>query len=320
MGGNSRAGARWPGRGRTIRPMPQLSRRQLTILVLLTLIWGFNWPVMKLGVADIPPLTFRMLSFWLGLPFIGLVLLRRGESFAIPRACWPRVLLLTVVNMVVWHSLMILAIPLLSSGRAAILGYTMPIFSAVIGSLAFGDRLAGRGWAGVLAAAVGVLLLLWNEMEALGASALGVGLMLTSAASWALGTQLLRRLHVPVPLLTLSFWMVALTCVVLTALAFGFERARWHVPGTAAVASVLYNGLLALAFAQVAWFFLARTLPPVASTLSVMLIPVIGVFSGALWLGEVLRWQDWTAVVLMAVAIASVLWPSPTAQGAKKTP
>ena len=40
-----------------------------------------------------------------------------------------------------------------------------------------------------------------------------------------------------------------------------------------------------------------------------MLIPVLGVFSGALWLGETVYWQDWTAVVLMMVAIASVLWP-----------
>jgi len=291
--------------------MPQLTSRQLVVLPLLTLIWGLNWPMMKLGVADIAPLTFRMLSFWVGLPFLALILLQRGEPFAIPRAWWPRLLLLTLVNMVVWHALMILAIPLLSSGRAAILGYTMPIFSAVIGSVFFGDRLAGRGWLGVLAAAVGVLLLLWNEMGALGASGWGVGLMLVSAASWALGTQLLRRLQVPVPLLTLSFWMVALTCAVLTVLALAFEHQRWHAPGAAAWGAVVYNGVLALAFAQVAWFFLARTLPPVASTLSVMLIPVIGVFSGALWLGEVLRWQDWTAVLLMMVAIASVLWPAP---------
>ena len=138
--------------------------------------------------------------------------------------------------------------------------------------------------------------------------------MLVSAASWALGTQLLRRSAVPVPLLTLSFWMVALTCVVLTALALVFEGARWHPPGAAAWGAVLYNGVLALAFAQVAWFFLARTLPPVASTLSVMMIPVIGVFSGALWLGEVLHWQDWTAVGLMAVAIGTVLWPARAVQ------
>jgi drug/metabolite transporter (DMT)-like permease len=53
-------------------------------------------------------------------------------------------------------------------------------------------------------------------------------------------------------------------------------------------------------------------LTPVASTLSVMLIPVIGVFSGALWLGEVLHWQDWAAVLLMMLAIGSVLLPART--------
>lgn len=272
--------------------------------------WGFNWPVMKMGVAHFPPLTFRMSSLWLGLPILALLVRQQGLPLAIPRAHWGRVALLALTNMVLWHVLMILAIPLLSSGRAAILGYTMPIFSAVIGALFFGDRLARRGWAGVGAALLGVVLLLWHEMGALGSRPMGVTLMLVSAASWALGTQLLRRLPVPVPLITLSFWMVAITCASLTVLAALFEHERWHMPDRQAWAAILYNGLLVLGFAQTAWFFLVRTLPPVASTLSVMMIPVLGVFSGALWLGEVLRWQDWTAVALMAVAIASVLWPA----------
>jgi drug/metabolite transporter (DMT)-like permease len=41
-----------------------------------------------------------------------------------------------------------------------------------------------------------------------------------------------------------------------------------------------------------------------------MLIPVLGVFSGSLWLGEVLHWQDWAAVLLMVASICSVLWPA----------
>ncbi len=290
--------------------MPAFSRRQLIVLVLLTLVWGCNWPVMKVGVAHFPPLTFRMASLWLGLPILALLVRQQGLPLAIPRAHWGRVALLALTNMVLWHVLMILAIPLLSSGRAAILGYTMPIFSAVIGALFFGDRLARRGWAGVGAALLGVVLLLWHEMGTLGSRPMGVTLMLVSAASWALGTQLLRRLPVPVPLLTLSFWMVAITCAALTVLAALFEHERWQMPDRQAWAAILYNALLALGFAQTAWFFLVRTLPPVASTLSVMMIPVLGVFSGSLWLGEVLRWQDWTAVALMAVAIASVLWPA----------
>jgi len=154
------------------------------------------------------------------------------------------------------------------------------------------------------------VLLLWHETAAMGSRPVGVGLMLAAAAGWALGTQLLRRTSMPVPLMTLSFWMVLITAIVLTVLAALLERERWVWPDSTALATILYNGPLAIGFAQVTWFFLARTLPPVASTLSVMLIPVIGVFSGAWWLGEVLHWQDWTAVGLMVVAIASVLWPA----------
>jgi drug/metabolite transporter (DMT)-like permease len=73
---------------------------------------------------------------------------------------------------------------------------------------------------------------------------------------------------------------------------------------------VAYNAVLIFGYAHAAWFYLARSLPPVASTLSVMFIPVLGVFSGSLWLGEILHWQDWAAVVLMVAAIASVLLPA----------
>ena len=71
--------------------------------------------------------------------------------------------------------------------------------------------------------------------------------------------------------------------------------------------SIGYNALGVFAFAHAAWFYLARHLPPVASSISVMMIPVLGTFSGAYLLGEALHWQDVAAVSLMVVAIASVL-------------
>ena len=68
-----------------------------------------------------------------------------------------------------------------------------------------------------------------------------------------------------------------------------------------------YNGVMIFGFTHAAWFTLARSLPPIASTLSTMMVPIVGVFTGALWLGEVLHWQDWAAVLLMATAIVTVL-------------
>ena len=298
--------------------MTRLSSRQLILLVLLTVCWGLNWPVMKSGIADFPPLTFRALSLWLGLPVLGLGMLWLKVPFSLPRgpggAHWRELVKLSTTNMFVWHACMIVALGMLSSGRAAILGYTMPIFSALIGAWLFGNVVNQRGWLGVGAAALGVLLLLWHEVTTLSGNPLGVGLALFAAAIWALGTQQLRHTTLQVNTLTLSFWMTALTAVVVSVLALALEHADLrHIP-TATAWAVVYNAVLIFGFAHATWFYLARSLPPVASTLSVMLIPVLGVFSGAWWLNEVLHWQDWAAVALMVVSIASVLWPSRTAE------
>ncbi len=289
--------------------MHKLSPRQWTVLVLLTLVWGFNWPIMKIGVTGFPPLTFRTICMWLGTPVLGLVLLAQGVSFRIERKHWRELLTLATFNMVFWHSLIIVAVQSLSSGRAAILSYTMPMFSAVLGALVFGDRLAQRAWGGVAAASVGVVLLLWHEISNLSGKPVGVFLALGAASTWALGTQLLRRTKMPVSTLTIAFWMATLTTVVMSVLALLLERDQWHAPSEATWGAIAFNALLVFGFAQAAWFYLARSLPPVASTLSVMMIPVLGVFSGAVWLGEVLHWQDWAAVGLMMVSIAAVLWP-----------
>jgi drug/metabolite transporter (DMT)-like permease len=290
--------------------MQKLTRQQLLVLGALTLVWGLNWPVMKLGVMDYPPLTFRALSIWLGIPVLGLALVLMKTPFKIERAYWGELLLLAALNMFVWHGCIILAVKLLSSGRAAILGYTMPIFSALLGAWFFGARLSARSWLGVGAAATGVALLLANEFTQLAGRPLGVMLALIAAATWALGTQKLRRTSMPTPTLAISFWMTVLTAVVMSALSTLFERAQWREPPAPTWWAIGFNAVLVFGYAHAAWFYLARSLPPLASTLSVMLIPVIGVFTGAYWLREVLHWQDYAAVVLMVVAIACALWPA----------
>ena len=291
--------------------MHTISRQQLVLLVLLTLIWGINWPIMKVGVMDYHPFSFRALSMWIGLLVLGLVLWRRGTPLRLARAHWWPVIGLAVVNLVIWHTVVVVAIQSLSSGRSAILGYTMPIFSAIVGALWFGQRLPTRAWVGVGAAAAGVCLLLWHEFVRLSGAPLAVLAMLVAAVAWAVGTQMMRRTRLPCDTLTISFWMIAVTTLWMSVLAFALERGTWGTPPSPVVwGSILFNALGVIAFAQVAWLVLARQLPPIASTLSVMMIPVLGVFSGAWWLGEVLHWQDFVAVALIMLAIAAVLWPA----------
>jgi drug/metabolite transporter (DMT)-like permease len=287
----------------------QLDRKQFILIVLVTLTWGLNWPMMKMGVTGYPPLTFRAICLLMGVPVLGLALMLMKVPFFVARKDYPELFWLAVTNMFVWHVLIILAISVLSSGRAAILGYTMPVFSALLGVAFFGAQMRATQWLGVGAAAVGVSLLLFNELTHFAGQPLGVLMALVAAAVWALGTQKLRNTRIVASTLTLSFWMTLMAAVALSVMSVVFERHLWTMPSAKTWVAIVYNGVLIFGFTHAAWFTLARGLPPVASTLSTMMIPVLGVFSGALWLGEVLHWQDWAAVALMAVAISTVLIP-----------
>lgn len=300
-------------------PIHSLDRRQIALLVFITLTWGFNWPVLKMGVTGFPPWTFRTLSILLGLPLIYVMTRMMKATLKVPRSEWRELAALSVTNMIVWHVVAIVAIQALTSGRAAILGYTMPVFSALCGAAFFRQRLHAAQWAGVAAAAVGVALLLWHELAHMAGRPWAAMGMLVAAAVWALGTQQLRRTQMTAPTMAIVWWMTVLTVLAMGVLAMVFERHSWAAPSRAVWFAVIYNAVLIFGIAQPLWLLLARELPPVASTMSVMLIPVLGTLSGAWLLNEQLHWQDGAAVVLMLAAIAAVLWPRRSAPPVRST-
>ena len=91
-------------------------------------------------------------------------------------------------------------------------------------------------------------------------------------------------------------------------LALSVEHESIRMPNMIEWGAILYNAIIVFGFAHVAWFRLARILPPVASSLSVMFIPVLGVFAGAWMLNETPHWQDYAAIVLILLAMTTVLF------------
>ncbi len=298
-----------------------LGRRDLVLLALLTISWGVNWPVMKIGVGDLPPMAFRTLSMLGGLPVLWLIVRVSGQSLYVAPEARPEALKLAFFNMVLWFVFAMYGVKLLTSGRAAILGYTMPVWTALIGIAVFGEHPGRRLWIGVAAAAVGVLLLLSSEFSAISGSPAGTLMMLTAAIAWGYGTQLMRRRKAAIGVLVLTFWSLVMSAIVCGTLALLFEvREIVRMPGWPAWAAIGYNAVVIFGFSQVMWFRLATILPPVASGLSVMLIPVIGVFSGMAMLGEEPHWQDYAALVCILVAMATVLLPSRASAVNDKSP
>lgn len=214
---------------------------------------------------------------------------------------------LALPNMMVWHFFVILGVQMLSSGRAAILGFTMPVWALLSGLLFFRERVTPMAWLGVACALAGALLLLSSEFAALSGQPLGSALVLVAAAGWGYGTVALRKSKIDIPSIVLTFWMITMTTLAMGTAAVLFERAAWRWPNAIEWGAIIFNALIVFAFANIVWVRLARTLPPIASSLSVMMIPIVGVFSGALMLRETPHWQDYAAMVLILAAMSTVL-------------
>lgn len=295
-------------------PAATLSITQIQLLLGITALWGFNWPVMKYAVMQYPPLHFRVLCMVFGMLAMWVVASQMRVSLKVPRAVWGRVALLCLPNMIGWHLFCILAVKELSSGRAAILGYTMPVW-AVLSGLAFALPVGRRGWLGLALAMAAAGLLLSSEFTQLAGSPEGVLLMLVAAACWGLGTTLIRRFPTGLHALTFTHAMMPPTILAMALAAFWFEGTDVGMPQAwSQWWPIFYNAFGVFAFCQVAWFSLAKALPPVVSSLSIMVIPVVGVMSGSFFLGEVPRWPDFLALVLILGAMAAILVP-----GRKKT-
>lgn len=286
-----------------------LSRVDLFLLSLLTFFWGINWPVMKFAVLTYPPFAFRGLSMVIGVAALAVYIVALRDKFFVPREERMPILKLVLGNMLLWHLLAIYAIKFLTSGRAAIIGYTMPVWTMLVSVLLYRHRLTWRGGIGVLLALGATLLLAIEEFNSLMGQPVGLVLMLIAAMGWGLGTVMMKHTQLSISNASLTFWMMVLTAVVLLMATAIFEHDQWRMPTSGEWGAILYNAILVFCLCQIIWFRLARKLPPIASSLSIMLIPVLGVFSGAWALNETIGAYDISALVLILVAMAVVLLP-----------
>jgi drug/metabolite transporter (DMT)-like permease len=286
-----------------------LKRSALLGLIALTLMWGVNWPIMKFSLREISPLYFRALTMTGGALLLLAFYRARGFDMRVPRSAWPALAWLALPNILGWHLFSILGVQELASGRAAILGFTMPIWTTLFAIALFGERLTRRIAFSAACAAAAVALLLAHELTALAGRPIGIVWMQIAAASWALGTILLRRSPLTLPTPVLIVWMMLLASAAFWVLAVALEPAPDWRFSTGMWIALGYGFAINYGIAQILWFSLARELPATASAFSIMAVPLIGTLSATWIVGEVPHWQDWVAGAFITAAIAGALLP-----------
>jgi len=287
-----------------------ISRRQLWALVALTLMWGVNWPMMKLSLRELSPLYFRALTMTCGALWLYIFYRARGLRMWPQGNEWRSVILLGLPNMLGWHTVSILGVQQLASGRAAILGFTMPIWTVLISVLFLGEKLTRRVAFAAVAVAAAIALLTANEFTALAGRPVGVAWMGLAALLWAVGTLMMRRAHLTLPVETLTVWMMILASICLWGIAWISEPWPVWEFSTLMWTSLAYGAFINYGFAQIIWSGLARNLPPSTSAMSVMAVPLVGTLTATVIVGESPHWQDFAAVGFVMAAIAAVLLPA----------
>jgi drug/metabolite transporter (DMT)-like permease len=279
------------------------------LTTLLTLGWGLNWPLMKLTLADIPVWTFRGLCVASGA--IGLFIIARAgrQRTRVPAGQWPRLAVTAIANVTMWNVLIGYGLTLLPSGRSAILAYTMPLWTVLLSRFVLHEKLTPRRVLGVSLGMAGMALLIGNEFGAMEAAPVGAALVLGAAVSWAVGTVLMRRYPTDLPTTSFTAWQLLIGGVPIMAGALILDWGGWRPIGVGAAIGLGYNMLFVFIFCYWAWYKIATTVPPTIAALSTLMIPVVGLFSGMLILGERPEWQEYAALVLVIAALATVLVP-----------
>ena len=217
---------------------------------------------------------------------------------------------LSMFNMVGWHLPMIYGVSMLNSGRAAIIGYTMPVWALVASALLYKEKINIRSLVSIVLAMAAALLLAWGSRQQWGNQPLGVGVMLVAAVIWGVGNAMMKNAKLALHGVALTFWALFIAFVFFLCITIAFETDQWAWPNLLQWLAILYGGVITFAVSYVAWFHVARKLSAVSSGLSIMLVPVFGVTGGALVLGESVTLPDLSALMLILLAMFVVLTPN----------
>ena len=281
----------------------------LTLLGLVIVLWGANWPVMKVGLEHIPPLLFTSTRMILGCLCMIVAAAWMGQLRRPYRDEWALVLGIGLVQMALFMGLVTVALQYVPAGRSSILAYTTSLWVLPIAALTLGEHLSRRRLIGFTLGIGGVGVMFnpfgfdWSDTAVL----VGNGLLLLAALCWALLIVYVRARRNHGPPVTLAPWQFAIAAIVLLPFSLAFEdvgAVQWTDPVLASI--LLYNGPLATAFCFWAIITITRALPAVTTSIGSLGVPAFGVAASTVALGEPLTGTNLLGLALIASGVGVV--------------
>ena len=278
------------------------------LLLSLGLFWGLNWPGMKIALSELPVWWFRSMSVGAGAFGLLAIAVLTGVRALPTRSEMRPLVVCTIFNVIGWNIFTGYGVSLMPAGRATIIAFTMPVWAALLSSLWLGERMTRYKFAGLLFGVLGLAALIGPDLFVFSAAPMGAVFMLAGAASWATGTVLFKGSAWTSSVVTIVGWQLLIGAVLITTSAAFLEpvpqltKLSWQ-----AIAALAYLFAIPMVYCHWAYFTVVRIFPAAVAALGTLLVPVVGVFSSALIIGEPIGWREVSALTLVMLALLVVL-------------
>ena len=265
--------------------------------------WALNWPLMKLLLQEWPPLFARGLAGVASSLILFSIAWGRRQSLHVPREAIPRLLFASFTNVFAWMGFGTVAMKFVPVGEGALIVYTMPIWATLLAWPLAGIRPTLMDAVALVLGIGGIAVLLGADGFAFDdGEIIGIALLFAAAILFAIG-NILNRTPLPMPPLVVVAWQVGLGCLVMLVLGIAFEQPDYGALTATGLACLVYMTLVPMGVCYLTWFETLRRLPPSAASTGMLLVPLIGVISAAIILGEPLGVRE---VVAMALTLGGV--------------
>lgn len=278
--------------------------RAFSALMILTIIWGYNWVVMKKALQYAGPFQFAALRTFFGAIVLFVVMYCTKRPFALKE--FPTMLVLGLLQTVGFTGVLLWALVEGGAGKTAVLTYTMPFWVMLFAWPMLGEKVQGWQWLAVTAAVFGIVLI-FDPLH-IKADGFSMFLALCSGVSWALSAIISKRLHKRSPrldLLNITAWPMLLGSIPMVAIAYIVPAPPIQWTGYF-IGSVLFNVFLSGALAWLLWLYALQRLPAGVASMASMLAPVIGVIAAWIQLDEVPNVYELAGMVLIAFALVQI--------------
>jgi drug/metabolite transporter (DMT)-like permease len=264
---------------------------------------------MKVAVGEMSPWLFRTACVGIaGISLLVLAALAREQVRLRRRDVWV-IALIAFSNVTCWNLFSAFGLQHVGGGRAAILAYTMPVWAALLAIPLLGERLDGRRIGALALGMAGVAVLAGPDIISGRADLKGLIYMLLAAVAWAVGIVSLKLQRTGLGAMALTGWQLILGglpifAATLVLPVLSLEHLTWR-----GVAGTLYAAFIGLTFCFAAYNKLVLMLPAGIAAISALMVPVVGLISSAILLGEPIGTPEVLALALVISAVALVLWP-----------